>query len=368
MGSTRLPGKVLMDLGGRTVLAFLLERLERAPLDSLIVATSDLTSDDPVADEARAHGAAVARGPESDVLSRFLVALGQAPGDNVVRITADCPFADPAVIAAALERHRERSAAYTSNTLIRTFPDGLDVEVVAAAALERAGSASTDPIEREHVTPFIYRHPEVFPLASLRSGVALGDRRWTLDTADDLALLRRVVAALDGNSDFGWREALEVAPYDEARPASGIHLRPVLPADEDFLLRLRNDPVAVTFSPTGRVSATQHAAWFANTWDNPGRRIWICEVDGRPAGQTRVDVVAGVGEMSLALLPEFRGRGLGVAAIRGLLAILRGDAQVTLLIARIHPDNVPSIAAFTSAGFTRSPDGDTLLHFCRPVP
>lgn len=211
MGSSRLPGKVLADLGGRPVLALLLARLGRAHVDEIVVATSDLPGDDPVADLARSMAFPVVRGSEADVLGRFLLAVDQHPSDRVVRITADCPLVDPVIVDSALGLHRRTAADYTSNTLERTFPDGLDVEVVRVEALRIAAAEATAPDEREHVTPFVYHRPQRFALASLEAGEQLGHERWTLDTADDLDRLRTIVDGLDDPVAAGWHDVLAVA-------------------------------------------------------------------------------------------------------------------------------------------------------------
>lgn len=218
MGSTRLPGKVLADLGGRPVLELMLDRLARAHVDHLVVATSDLPGDDPVADLATRVGVPVVRGSEADVLGRFLVALDRFPADDVVRLTADCPLIDPLVVDAAVGLHRRTGADYTSNSLERTFPDGLDVEVARADALRVAAVEAVRSDEREHVTPFLYHRPDRFALASLETAEQLGHERWTLDTAEDLARLRTIVAALDDPVAAGWHDVLAVAGVQDGPP------------------------------------------------------------------------------------------------------------------------------------------------------
>ena len=153
-GSTRLPGKVLADVGGMPMLEFMLRRLAPLPWE-VVVATSDRPADDEVVSVGRSCGVEVVRGPEGDVLSRFLVALDAHPAKHVVRLTGDCPLSDPRVVRAAVALHREASAAYTSNVLPRTFPKGLDCEVMSARALREAASEATAAPEREHVTPFL---------------------------------------------------------------------------------------------------------------------------------------------------------------------------------------------------------------------
>ena len=209
MGSTRLPGKVLADLGGRPALALQLERLRSLRCDHLAVATSDRAGDDAVVALAERMGTDVVRGSESDVLARFAVAVARYDPADIVRLTGDCPLSDPAIIEAAVALHRSTGADYTSNVLPRSYPKGLDVEVAARDAFDAAVAEATDPYEREHVTPFLYRHPERFTLANLSSGVDAGDERWTLDTADDLERLRTIVAAVPDIVHARWSEISE---------------------------------------------------------------------------------------------------------------------------------------------------------------
>ena len=198
MSSTRLPGKVMKPLAGRPMILRQIERIARAErLDDLVVATSVEPSDDPLAQALRAEGVVVHRGPLDDVLSRFLGALDAHPADHVVRLTADCPLADPAVIDATIARHLESGADYTSNTPATfAFPKGQDVEVVSAETLRRA-AADPSPEGREHVTWDIWNAPDRYALAWLESARADdGDIRWTVDTADDHAFAAAVYDGL----------------------------------------------------------------------------------------------------------------------------------------------------------------------------
>jgi spore coat polysaccharide biosynthesis protein SpsF len=219
MGSTRLPGKVLMTLGSMSVLELLVRRLRRSRLDGIVIATSDLPLDDPIAEAANGLAVPCVRGPERDVLARYLCALDEHPATSVVRVTADCPLVDPLIVDAALARYGSTEADYCSNTLIRTFPDGLDVEVVAASALREADIEAFDPAEREHVTPFVYRRPRRYRIAQITSDdPRLGRERWTLDTDDDLERLREICAAVRDPVHARWSEILltagRVAEFD----------------------------------------------------------------------------------------------------------------------------------------------------------
>ena len=195
MSSTRLPGKVLARLGEDTVLELLLRRLARSSeLDEIVVATSTEPSDDPVEREAERLSVRVIRGSLTDVLGRYLKASAAVNADAIVRITADCPLMDPEVVDHVVRVWRESRADYVTNTLEpRSYPDGLDVEVVTAAALSRAGELAREPFDREHVTPYLRYHPETFSVHGVHIDPPHPEVRITLDTPADLEALIRLV-------------------------------------------------------------------------------------------------------------------------------------------------------------------------------
>jgi spore coat polysaccharide biosynthesis protein SpsF len=199
LSSTRLPGKVLATLAGAPMILRQIERVRRSRLiDELVVATSREPSDDPLAEVLAEAGVAHFRGPLDDVLARFVGAMDAfGPADEVVRLTGDCPLADPEVIDAVIARRQASDADYASNVWgRRSFPKGLDVEVVRAAALREAAAEAKDPYEREHVTPFFYRRPERYSIEGVSQAADEGEARWTVDRPDDLEFVRAVYEAL----------------------------------------------------------------------------------------------------------------------------------------------------------------------------
>lgn len=199
MSSTRLPGKVLMPLAGAPMILRQLERVGRCRrVERLVVATSEDASDDPLAAAVAEAGTSVFRGPLDDVLARFVGAMDAfGPAEHVVRLTGDCPLADWTLIDALIARHLETGADHTCNTLPRrSFPKGLDAEVVRAGALREAAAESADPYEREHVTPFIYRRPERYRLEGLSQAADESGLRWTVDLPEDYAFVAEVYSAL----------------------------------------------------------------------------------------------------------------------------------------------------------------------------
>lgn len=226
MGSTRLPGKVLMDVGGSTMLARVVERTRRARgIDAVVVAATIDRRDDAILAECRSLDVPVTRGSEEDVLDRYHRAAAEHHADPVVRITSDCPLLEPAVLDQTLDAFREGHPDYASNVLERTFPQGLDVEVMRRDALERAWRAAKQPYERVHVTPYIYQHPDAFRLLAVRADGDYSGYRWTVDTAEDLAFVREIYSRLGRDGQFGWRDVLDLLRREPRLAEINRHVR-----------------------------------------------------------------------------------------------------------------------------------------------
>lgn len=196
MASTRLPGKVLKELAGRTVLGWVIRAAQSSEaLDEVVVATTSSRSDDPVVAEAARCGAAVHRGSVDDVLGRFVGVVREHPSDAVVRLTADCPLLDPSVIRAVARVGRVLEGIdYISTALPRTLPRGLDVELVTTAALVRADREADQPHHRTHVTSYLYSTPGAAQLLGLTFQPDRSRHRLTLDTGDDWNVIRQIAA------------------------------------------------------------------------------------------------------------------------------------------------------------------------------
>ena len=214
LGSRRLPGKVLEKIGDRTMLERVVERLERARrLDAIVVATSDDPRDDAIEAVCAQRGWGCHRGSETDVLRRYLDAAERFGADPIVRITADCPLIDPAVVDQVLETYAQGGRDYVANINPPTFPHGLDTEVVSADALRRAGRESQWMSEREHVTLHIRNHPERFRVGNVAHAPDLSGHRWVVDEAVDLEFVRAVYARM-GDGDFGLNDVLALVEED----------------------------------------------------------------------------------------------------------------------------------------------------------
>lgn len=197
MTSSRLPGKVLEPVEGVPMIARQLERLGRARgIDELVVATSIDSSDDVLVDFLERRGIPLVRGFLDDVLGRFVTVMDTYHPQTVVRLTADCPLASPALIDRVISEYYSANVDYASNTLHPTYPDGLDVEVVKPEALRWIASNSADSAEHEHVTLGVYRRPDRFRLLNVAGEVDLSALRWTVDNADDLTFVRTIYERL----------------------------------------------------------------------------------------------------------------------------------------------------------------------------
>ncbi len=223
MASSRLPGKVLLDIGGEPMLVRVVERVRRAEtVRAVAVATTTDASDDPVEVLCNERGYPLSRGSQFDVLDRYYQAARQMRADVVVRVTADCPVIDPGVIDRTVREFLRTGVDFAANRLPppwkRTFPIGLDTEVVAFAALERAWKEASELHEREHVMPYFYDQDGRFRIQVIDNDQDYGALRWTVDTPEDLDLLRRIYANFDGRDDFGW---LDVLTLVQSRPDLG---------------------------------------------------------------------------------------------------------------------------------------------------
>jgi len=226
MGSTRLPGKVLKDLGGETVLARVVKRARRATLlDEVVVATSVLPADDAIVRECEALKVACFRGDEEDVLDRYYHAARKFAADVVVRITSDCPLIDPELIDATIRSRLNQQADYASNSLARSYPRGLDVEVFTADALARAWSGAKENYQRIHVTPYLYQNPESFKVISVAAEVDYSQYRWTVDTAEDLELVRAVYKHFENRDSIRWTEVLDLMEAQPELAALNSHVQ-----------------------------------------------------------------------------------------------------------------------------------------------
>lgn len=222
MSSTRLPGKVLLPLGDTTVLGSTVRQVRNAKrINHIVVATSDQSEDDAVAKEGARLNVDVFRGSLDDVLDRYYMAAKHLRAEYICRITADCPLIDPAIIDRVAEVYEREHPDYISTGRDKTtFPDGMDTEIFSFAALERAWKEAKLSSEREHVTPYIWKHPELFRVSEVRNDSDLSALRLTLDELADYEVLKAIVAEVHPLSLSAVTEYLRAHPELAARNSS----------------------------------------------------------------------------------------------------------------------------------------------------
>lgn len=211
MTSTRLPGKVMMDLDGSPMLYQVIARARLAnALDLVTVATTTNATDDTIAEYCKAQRVQCFRGSENDVLDRYYQAARHFGAEVIVRLTADCPLLDPAVIDQVIETFRAGDYDYISNTIEVSYPDGLDTEVFSLTALRRAWKEANLISEREHVTPYLWKHPDLFRLANVKNETDFSKLRWTVDEPQDLEFARRVYHYFRMEPSFGMNDVMHL--------------------------------------------------------------------------------------------------------------------------------------------------------------
>jgi spore coat polysaccharide biosynthesis protein SpsF len=211
MNSARFPGKIMAPLAGKRVLDHVVDRLAMAStIDSTMIATTGTPVDDVVEQYCKQRALYCFRGSEEDVLDRIHGAAETVQADTIVRITADCPLLDPEVVDVVVSAFKRGAFDYVANTLIPTYPDGLDTEVFSREALNRAQKSATLSSEREHVTPYIWKHPELFRLYNVRNDHDYSNLRWTIDEPSDLNHLQSLFDMASNSSPMLMRDIISL--------------------------------------------------------------------------------------------------------------------------------------------------------------
>ncbi len=270
MGSTRLPGKTMMDICGKPMLQRVIERVQRAKtVDEVVVAVPSPTADNhhcqDMCDVVVGAGASwfvPDKANEDDVLARYAEAADYGKADVIIRITADCPLIDPDVIDEVVGVFLAQSPDYCSNTRVRTYPRGLDVEVFTRAELERVAKETTKPYDREHVTPGIYNHPDTNAI-QVTGGGTDGSVNWSVNTQEDLDRVRQIYGCL-GDGDFSWRDAWSFDDHVDGATQREIDSSPP-------------EPIMVTAKPEPRkiaIIGTADSSRKLAPYDNESWEIW----------------------------------------------------------------------------------------------
>ena len=198
MGSSRLPGKTLMELENKkTTLDFVIEQLSFSKLiNRVVIATTSLDEDNVIEQKVKSLGINCFRGSETDVLDRYYRCAKEFEMKTIVRITADCPIIDPTIVDKVIEQFQSGNYDYAANIIFRTYPVGTDTEIFSFNSLEKCWNEAKQPSEREHVTPFMRNKNSNFKIENIQNDQDLSHLRWTLDLKEDLILIREIVSKI----------------------------------------------------------------------------------------------------------------------------------------------------------------------------
>lgn len=244
MGSSRLPGKVMKEVVGKPLLEHIIYRLSFCEkIDKIIVISSDEIENEPIKNLCDKINIDCFLGNENDVLDRYYRAainFNLNDNDSIVRITADCPLIDPKIVDEVIVKHLENNYDYTTNTLIRTYPDGLDCEVFTLTILRDMWDKAKLKSEREHVTLFIKNNPDNYKLGNLEQNVDLSDLRWTVDEKEDFILIKNIYEALyDDEKIFLMEDILELLDNNPDL----LKINDMYDTNEGLLKSLKNDEI-----------------------------------------------------------------------------------------------------------------------------
>ena len=242
MGSSRLPGKVMKEVVGKPLLQHIIERLDFCDeIDKIIVITSDESENEPIKELCDSLSVDCFSGNELDVLDRYYqaaIVFNLNDDDSIVRITADCPLIDPRIVDEVIKKHLDGNFDYTTNTLVRSFPDGLDCEVFTVPILKEMWNKAKLKSEREHVTLFIKNNPDNYNLGNLKQDLDLSDLRWTVDEKEDFILIKKIYECLyDEEKIFLMEDVLELFDNNP----SLLKINDMYERNEGLMKSLEND-------------------------------------------------------------------------------------------------------------------------------
>ena len=210
MGSTRYPNKVMKSICDTPMIGLLLKRLSKTKrINKIVVATSEDLRNDELIQYVHELGYSVYQGSENDVLDRYYHTAKNEKADIVIRITGDCPLIDPQLVDDVINYILEKKLDYVSNTILPTYPDGLDTEAFTFQALEKAWLKANKPFDREHVTPYI-KNTNVFKSENIKYEIDCSDKRWTVDEPEDFEVIEKVFEYFSPNINFSWLDVLKL--------------------------------------------------------------------------------------------------------------------------------------------------------------
>lgn len=378
IGSTRLPGKVLKDICGKTVLEHDLDRLRRVKnIDDIVIATTTSEKDIAIVKECERLKVKCFRGSEEDVLSRYYFAAKENGADVVVRITSDCPLLDSEVTESVIQCYLENSGEYdyVSNTIDRSYPRGLDTEVFNLCALEKAFNEATSQRDREHVTPYIWDNDNIFKNYQYKNETDYSDFRWTLDTEEDLKLISIIYEQFKDKDYFDMNDIVKFLDKNpEVKEINkGIEQKKIddslflIPANEshcDLIYEwVNDDEVRKNSFNNNKIPYKEHVNWYLNKLKNPDCFIYLLANSNKNIGIVRVEKKENENVVSYSIEKQFRGKGYGHKILEKLQDELMKEKRNIVLTAYVKKENSYSIKIFERLNYILVNNDDNIMKF-----
>lgn len=378
VGSTRLPGKVLKNICGKTVLEHCINRLKRVKyINEIIVATTTLDKDDAIVKECKILGVKCFRGSEEDVLSRYYYAAKENYADAVVRITSDCPLVDSVVTENIIKYYIENAEDYdyVSNTIDRTYPRGLDTEVFSFNALEKSFKEAKSERDREHVTPYIWDNKDIFNIYQYKNNNDNSELRWTLDTEEDFKVISFIFENFKSNSYFGMKEIInllkknpEIIEINKCIEQKKLNDKLFLiPANElhcDLVFEWANDEEVRKHSFNNKkIIYEEHRKWYLNKLKDVDCNIFLLADSYKNIGIVRCQREENDTVISYSISKENRGKGYGYKILAMLEEELVKKYGNQNLIAYVKKENLASIRVFERLNYVIIENNDERVKF-----
>ena len=380
MSSSRLPGKILLRIGNSNVLELIIRALQKINSDirQIIVATTTSSIDDQVINECKKLDVSYFRGDENDVLSRIYSCAKKIKSENIIRITADCPLIDYRLIMEGINLFKKNKYDYVSNTIERTYPDGLDFEIFTFKALEISHKKSKHKYFREHVTPYMSgKYPKIgkgnFKIGQLVFKSDFSHIRWTLDTKDDYKRINKLFLSL--NDNFTWLHTLSVStkrPELLGNSSNGliedqICFESIEESHANLLYEWVNSKSSLKNkkSTNSKIEFKAHKEWLLQRINSDFAKIWIILLNEKPIGQARLELNQNKEDVFVDIFIDsvYRGKGYASKAIKELIIKFKNTFPEKNLKAIVKEDNENSINLFIKSNFLPFDYDGNFLHF-----
>ncbi|SFC60817.1 GNAT family N-acetyltransferase [Clostridium uliginosum] len=366
VGSTRLPGKVLKQICGKTVLEHDIERLKKVRnIDEIVIATTLLEKDNAIVDECERLGVSYFRGSEQDVLSRYYYAAKENKADVVVRVTSDCPLTDSKVSEKIIDSYLDNKEIYdyVSNTIERTYPRGLDTEVFSFNALERAFNEAISTRDREHVTPYIWDNNTIFNIFQYKNKEDYSNLRWTLDTEEDYKLISIIYKYFCDKEYFCMEDIIALMKEKPELEKINIDIEQKK-IDDDLILinankehckliyEWRNDKeVRKNSFDTAKISYEEHVEWYAKKLNDSNCKIYLLANSNKNIGVVRLELKDGENTINYNIEKNSRGKGYGYKILLELEKELIKNQKTMKLTAYVKSENIFSLKIFNKLNY-----------------